>query len=296
LILVLAAFGLLFLLLPVVVGRIQAGRGVDEDIRYGPDRNQTLNLCASPVKVNGRMPALIMIHGGAWRSGGKKDWTDVCKRAAAAGLIGIAIDYRLADGSVKHSWPAQLIDSQLAMRWVRSHAVQYGIDPDHICAIGDSAGGHLAVFLAALDRPVAGDYSELLPTVSPQAGCAIDWFGPVNMTGFLEMSANMRQMFAGVKPAQYAEAERSASPLFDIGPHTAPILIAHGANDTFVNIDQSRALQAALTQSGVPNQLWVFQGGHEFLNADDQKRGYIDAAIAFAKNPRVFFSQNQPPD
>ena len=240
-------------------------------------------------------PALIMIHGGSWRSGGKKDWREVCRRAAETGLVGIAIDYRLADGSAGHSWPAQLVDAQLALRWVRSHAADYNIDSNHICVIGDSAGGHLAVFLAALERIAPGDYAGQLADVSPQANCAIDWFGPVDMKGFLEQSPMMRQMFVGITPDHYAEAEHAASPLFAIGPHTAPILIGHGAKDIFVNITQSRALQTALNHSGVPNQLWIFRGGHEFVGAEDQRGVYADTALAFAKNPLGFLKNNHPP-
>jgi len=267
---------------PEITGAVRSG------IAYGPDRQQVLDICAPRTRDTAAIPALVMIHGGAWHSGGRKDWFQTCRHAAANGIVGIEIDYRLADGTAEHSWPAQLVDAQLAMRWVRAHAGDYGIDPDRICAIGDSAGGHLAVFLAALDHIAAGDDAGLLPAVSPQADCAIDWFGPVDFSGFLTRSSAMRTMFVGVKPADYAEAERAASPLAAIGPHTAPILIAHGAQDRMVNISQSRALQDALTRNGVPNRLRIFQGGHEFADAQDQRPAFVDDALAFTKDPRGF--------
>jgi len=230
----------------------------------------------------------VMLHGGAWRSGGRKDWFEGCRRAAASGVVGVAIDYRLADGTAGHSWPAQLVDAQLAMRWVRAHAGDYRIDPARVCAIGDSAGGHLAVFLAALDSPVSGDRAGDLPDISPKADCAVDWFAPVDFSGFLEHSAMMRMMFVGVTPAGYAEAERSASPLFAVGRQTAPILIVHGAQDRMIGINQSRALQDALNRNGVPNQLRTFQGGHEFAGAEDRRPAFTDDALAFIKDPRGF--------
>jgi acetyl esterase/lipase len=272
---------------PELTGAVRA------DIAYGPDRSQVLDICVPPGRGKAAMPALVMIHGGAWRSGGRKDWQDVCRRAVANGIVGIAIDYRLADGTAEHSWPAQLVDAQLAMRWVRAHAGDYGIDTNRVCAIGDSAGGHLTVFLAALDHIAAGDYADRLPDMSPQANCAIDWFGPVDFSGFLARSSMMRAMFVGVKPADYAEAERAASPLLQIGPHTAPILIAHGTDDRLINISQSHALQDALTRSGIPNRLRIFQGGHEFAGAQDARAASVDDALAFTKDPIGFLQANR---
>jgi acetyl esterase/lipase len=288
-IVVLAAIVLALLLVPAVAQRWPEITGaVKSGIAYGPDPSQVLDVCAPKIRDKAPIPALVMIHGGAWHSGGRKDWFQTCRRAADSGVVGIAIDYRLVDGTAEHSWPAQLVDAQLAMRWVRTHAGEYGIDPDRVCAIGDSAGGHLAVFLAALDHIAAGDHADLLPAMSPQADCAIDWFAPVDFSGFLTRSSMMRGMFVGVKPADFAEAERSASPLAAIGPHTAPILIAHGADDRMVNISQSRTLQDALNRNGIPNRLRIFQGGHEFADAQDQRTVFADDALAFTKDPRGF--------
>jgi acetyl esterase/lipase len=294
-IVVLAAIVLALLLVPALAHRWPEITGaVKSGIAYGPDPGQLLDICAPKNRDKTAIPALVMIHGGAWRGGGRKDWSRTCRRAADSGVVGIAIDYRLTDGTVAHSWPAQLVDAQLAMRWVRAHAGEYGIDPDRVCAIGDSAGGHLAVFLAALDHIAAGDHADLLPAISPQADCAIDWFAPVDFSGFLTRSSMMRTMFVGVKPSDYGEAERSASPLAAIGPHTAPILIAHGAQDDIVNVSQSRALQEALTRNGVPARLRIFQGGHEFTDAEDQRAVFADDALAFTKDPRGFLQASLP--
>ncbi|HEX4507150.1 MAG TPA: alpha/beta hydrolase [Alphaproteobacteria bacterium] len=285
----LAVIILAMLLVPALARRWPEITGaVKTDIAYGPDPAQVLDICVPRTPAVGTIPALVMLHGGAWRSGGRKDWFEGCRQAAASGVVGVAIDYRLADDTAGHSWPAPLVDAQLAMRWVRTHAKEYGIDPGRVCAIGDSAGGHLALFLAALDKPVLGEHAGLLPGVSPKADCAVDWFAPVDFSGFLQHSGMMRTMFVGVAPADYANAERSASPLFAVGPNTSPILIAHGSEDRMVNIKQSETLRDALTRAGVPNQLRIFHGGHEFAGDVDERRAYIDAALAFTKDPLGF--------
>lgn len=245
-----------------------------------------------PANPHGPVPALIMIHGGTWRSGGRQDWRDSCRRAADAGVAGIAIDYRLVDGTSSHAWPAQLVDAQLAVRWVRANAGRYGIDPDRICAIGDSAGGHITLFLASLDGIVAGDYADTLKGVSPKVDCGVDWFGPIDLSGVLTRSSFLRPMFAGVDPARYAEAERSASPIFAVGAGTAPMLIVQGTQDRFVNVEQAHRLQQVLNDAGVPNQLRIYTGGHEFENARDQVPGFVDAAAAFAKDPTGYLKKN----
>jgi acetyl esterase/lipase len=293
---ILAAIIIALLLVPAVVRRWPEITGaVRTGIAYGPDPSQVLDVCAPRRPSSGARPALMMVHGGTWRSGGRKDWFEACRRAAKAGVVGIEIDYRLVDGTANHAWPAQLVDAQLAMRWIRAHAGDYGIDPDHVCAIGDSAGGQLAVFLAALDKPAQADFADRLPGISPQANCAVDWFGPVDLSGFLQRWGPAQSMFAGVTPANYAEAERGASPLFAVGPRTAPILIAHGTEDRIVPIRQSEALRDALTREGVPNRLQVFRGGHEFADDDGERPAYTDAAIGFTKDPAGFLKNTRPP-
>lgn len=264
------------------------------DIHYGPGRQQTLDVCVPPAEGRGSIPALVMIHGGGWQSGDKKEWNDICELAAASGLVGVAINYRLANGAAANAWPAQLVDAQLAIRWVRSNAGQYGIDPAKICAIGDSAGGHLAVFLATLDGIAAGDDADQLRDYSPKADCAVDWFGPVDLSGDLGQFPNMRKLFVGVTPNRYAQAEQKASPLFQIGAHTAPMMIVQGTEDNMVKPDQSKALAQALDRSGVPHQLWLYRGGHEFSGAKSQVPPYVDAALAFARNPLAYLQESHP--
>jgi acetyl esterase/lipase len=273
----------------------EASGVIQTDIHYGPGQKQTLDVCVPLAEGRGPIPALVMIHGGAWQIGDKKDWDDICEMVAARGLVGVTINYRLADGTAANAWPAQLVDAQLAIRWVRSNAGQYGIDPAKICAIGDSAGGHLAVFLASLGGIADGDDADQLRDYSPKVNCAVDWFGPVDLSGDLERIPYMRKLFVGVMPDQYAQAEKKASPLFQVGPHTAPMLIVQGTEDTTVKPDQSEALAQALAHSNVPYQLWTYHGGHEFSGVKNQVPVYVDSALAFAKNPLTFLKESRSP-
>ncbi|HVH79861.1 MAG TPA: alpha/beta hydrolase [Stellaceae bacterium] len=239
-------------------------------IPYGPDPAQQLDLCLPAAKQPGLRPAAIMIHGGYWTMGDKGAYAALCKGAADQGIVSVSMGYRLANGDPHNRWPAQLVDAQLAVRWLRSHATDYGIDPARICALGDSAGGHLAVFLAALDHTIPGDYSKQLANVSSSIACAVDNFGPVDLSADNYWPPD-QLLFGSADRTQVKALERDASPIYLIGPGTAPIMIAHGKDDKAVNIDQSMLLSEHLKQAHVPVRMIQLKGGHEFEGMSTQE-------------------------
>ncbi len=86
-------------------------------------------------------PALLMIHGGGWNSGDKSLQVPMAQQIAKNGYVTIPVEYRLIPEAV---YPAGLHDVKTAIRWVRAHAAEYGIDPDRIAVSGCSAGAQLA--------------------------------------------------------------------------------------------------------------------------------------------------------
>lgn len=86
-------------------------------------------------------PALLMIHGGGWNSGDKSLQVSMAQQIAKSGYVTIPVEYRLIPEAV---YPAGLHDVKTAIRWVRAHAAEYGIDPDRIAVSGCSAGAQLA--------------------------------------------------------------------------------------------------------------------------------------------------------
>ena len=252
----------------LLAGAAQAAPGPDRsDVAYGPDPRQKLDLCRpAGGDPGGAAIAVVMIHGGGWNGGRKEDYRGMCRLFAdRGGFVVAAIEYRFADGSAQGAWPAFMEDAQLALRWMRVHARDYGADPGRICALGDSAGGHIAALLAATRMVIPGDMAGELPGVSPAVACAVDEFGPADFTVASPFQNALARFFPGLDEAGRRARAREVSPLFAIGPDTAPVFVTHGFDDKAAPIGQSFALVAALQRAGVRAEFMAFDGGHEFV-------------------------------
>jgi acetyl esterase/lipase len=244
------------------------------NVAYGPLAAESLDLC-TPVGAPGQRPGVIMIHGGGWSQGDKTAYDSACTQLAANGVVAATLDYRLAPASV---WSAQLVDVQLAVRWLRATAAQWSLDTGRLCAWGDSAGAHLAVFLGVDATIHPGDEAGVLANEAPNVtDCVVDDYGPVDLTMFGDsvQMAILRTLFGASQQADPA-AYRDASPLFLVSSHSPPMLIVQGSQDTLVPPAQSLALQAALQHNNVPVQYISYPGGHSFIGLT---RAQIDAVL-----------------
>ncbi len=237
---------------------VQVRRGV----AYGPLAAETLDVCV-PIAASGTHPGVVMIHGGGWSQGDKAQYAGGCTALAAEGIVAASLNYRLAPAAV---WPAQLVDVQLAVRWLRANAGQLGLDVTRLCSWGDSAGAHLAVFLGVTAQIHPGDQAALLASQSPAVTtCVIDSYGPVDLLGTgTPIEEQILQNFIGATAQQDPAAYRDASPLLLVSDHTPPTLIIQGTRDTLVPPAQSLALQAALQAHHIPVQYISYDGEHSF--------------------------------
>jgi acetyl esterase/lipase len=254
---------------------IGLARAAEQDVPYGPNPSQMLDVC-TPDPPHAPAPAVLMIHGGAWRSGSRRFLTAACIRFAKAGIVAIPIDYRLSTGQAGTTWPVQFNDVQLAMRWVRAHARTYGIDPTHICAEGDSAGGQLALLLGVVTTVDPGDGAQALAGISPHADCSVAISGPSDLVALAAVKPAMIAFVIGPgDPAHVHAREVSASPALRAGPSAVPALLIQGTEDPLVPFTQAGEMCAALSRAGTP--CWVVRhpGGHEFNGLD---RPHIQAA------------------
>ena len=201
--------------------------------RYG-DRTMEMDIYR-PNDAWGKMPAIVCIHGGGWAKGSRESHGAMAQALASRGYVAATISYRLS-GEAK--FPAQIHDCKAAVRFLRSHADEYGIDADHIGAIGLSAGGHLTALLAT-----SGGVAELEGSGgSPGSSSVIQAAVPMGaQTDFLsertrEVSAAepkgaIWQQFLGGTQEERPAVYRNASPLTHLDAGDPPCWFIAGEHD-----------------------------------------------------------------
>ena len=211
-----------------------------------------------------RYPLVVWVHGGAWFVG-SKECGGTWPRLVQHGYIVASINYRL---STQAPFPAGLRDCQSAIRFLRSHAERYHIDPDHIGVWGASAGGHLAAMVGtAQDDAGPQDPAGQTPPASARVQAVCDWFGPSDLW---RLAAKDSQQYAilslllGGPVADNWDKARAASPLSQVKKGDPPFLIMHGDRDSLVPLEQSVLLDAALRKVGVESHLIVLRGADHF--------------------------------
>jgi acetyl esterase/lipase len=142
---------------------------------------------------------------------------------------------------------------------MRANAERLHLDPDHIGAIGGSAGGHLASMLD-VTRPEDGlDPSGPYGEFSCHISCAVNMYGPSDFRDWKDIAA------LGKTRREAPELYKQFSVVTYLDKSTPPILILHGTADTIVELQQSKILDAALTALGVEHHLEIVEGApHSF--------------------------------
>lgn len=138
--------------------------------------------------------AMVCMHGGAWTSGDRTVPSYLAERLAARGFVVMSIDFRMAPA---HQYPTSLRDANYAIRWLKRHADEYGVDAARIGGLGFSSGGHL-ILLAAM-RPQHADYAVDIPDDLRDFDARLSWV--VTCSGVLDPLARYRMAQA----AAYAD-------------------------------------------------------------------------------------------
>ncbi len=239
-------------------------RGLVYTVQKG--RRRRLDLCLP--NIPGPHPVALVIHGGAWRSGSRSmlDGRVLMEALALEGIAAASMSYRLAP---RYPHPAQIEDCRLALAFLHAEAALYDLDPDRVCAIGASSGGHLAGLLGTM-----GDASSQRPD------CVVAICAPMNLVPTAGETPTQVQIesvatFLGIeKGIGLAEAlrllqerGRAASPLEYVSQDDPPMLLIQGELDPFVPKSQATAMSAALAENGVRHDIYEVKGGShgEFL-------------------------------
>ena len=217
------------------------------------------------------LPVIVWIHGGGWQQGSKANCLPLREGYVGRGYAVASIGYRLTDAA---RWPAQIDDCRAAIRWLRDHAGEYGLDADRIGVWGASAGGHLAamVTLAGDDDLRASERGGERSATSARVRCGCYFYGPTDLIAFgrtpgpgygerVSAPNSPEHKLLGGPIEQNLDTARVASPITYVSPDDPPLLMVHGTNDSLVPLDQSERLFDALQSAGVPVGLHLVRGG-----------------------------------
>ncbi len=244
------------------------------DLVYGQRKGHELTIdMVKPSKPNGL--GVLMLVSGGWKSsqGSLRPW-----------MVAPLLRHGYTIFAVYHvSQPEATVteineDMHRAVRFVRHHAREYGVDPQRLGATGGSAGGHLGLMLATRGGPGPADAADIIDRES-SAVQAVAIFYPV--TDLLNLGASTENLHDGGPPKSFVNSfgpevtnlavwkviGRDLSPIFLVHSNLPPTLIYHGDADTLVPLDQSQRYQVEAQKLGCTVDLVVHhKGSHGWLS------------------------------
>jgi len=254
-----------------------------EYARYG-DRVLHLDLYR-PAKVSrALLPTVIVMRGGGFQHGDNKGFAFIAAALAQAGFAAVCIQYRT---TAVARFPAPIHDAKAAVRWIRANAATYRLDPDAIGAIGGSAGGYLATFLATTGGLAEFEGNGGNPGESSRIGAAV---AMATAADFVDLQPYPREVPAVLEafigaPIERMEAERrAASPISYVTAASAPLLLIHSDTDPSVPYAQARLLQQRYAAVGADADLFTVNGGpHDPWNYTRWFADVMTRSAAFLK-------------
>ena len=227
------------------------------------------------AKPTDKRPAVVFFFGGGWRAGTPGQFYQHCLYLASRGVVGITADYRVLS---RHGViPQQCVaDAKSAIRWVRQHAAELGVDPNRIVASGGSAGGHLAACTGIVPGFEEANEDQSISSVPN----AMVLFNPAVMLAeyaeYKDAAPIATDKLAGIRERTEGRPEE-ISPIHHVRSGLPPTLILHGTNDSAVPYPSVELFTAAMLKAGNFCRLVSYANQpHGFFNTgrkSDIKRG-----------------------
>ena len=206
-------------------------------------------------------PAILAIHGGAWKSGDKGWGETFASELCPRGYVVFSVNYRLSS-EPNGRWPAQIEDVQKALRFVRTNAARFRIDPERIASLGMSAGGHLAT-MVALRNDSTGAIGRVKVAVNLDGEHDMMMVPGKVMADF---DAIMTAVMGHPRPWSAAEL-RDISTVTFARPDVS-LLTVHGAGDDNVYVSQGERITSVLQSVGARTEFIRIDGAAGNCHSD----------------------------
>jgi len=220
---------------------LAAGAADFKNVQFAEVDGFRLTMDAHVPEGVGPFPAAVLVHGGGWVAGDKQQYiTYIFQPLSDAGFAWFSINYRLAP---QYKFPADADDVEAAIRFVKANAATYKVDPLRIALLGESAGGHLVSYVAA----VVSMYG-----IHDFISACVEW-KPVpteifQLFGISEINADAAPILL------------KASPVIYIKRDMPPFLLMHGSKDEDVPYTQSVEMCRKMKEAGARCDLITIEG------------------------------------
>lgn len=245
---------------------LAAVTGIAQDRDFKPDKQIVFkSFDEDPLELNvflpegwmarDKRPAIVFFFGGGWVGGTPAQFFPQSRYLASRGMVSISAQYRTRNSH--GTSPIECVaDGKSAVRWMRQHASELGIDPDRIAAGGGSAGGHVAATTGVIDGlDEKGEDASVSSTPN-----AMVLFNPAT-----DIAMNPR----------WGDHALEGSPLQHVDTGDPPAIVFHGKADTTVPYATAEAFCAAMEGAGNRCELVGYDGRpHGFFNYNRSRAAY----------------------
>lgn len=204
-------------------------------------------------KKSDSRPAMVFFHGGGWTRGGPATFTEQARYLTSRGMVTLRVEYRLLE-QPSDSPEVCIQDARSAMRWVRGHAEDLGINPERIASAGESAGGHLAAFVGMMD---GFDEPQDNTKISPKSN-AMFLFNPVLDNGP-----------DGWAHRRVGERYKVFSPFYNVTAKAPPAVVFLGTEDQLIPVKTIEEFRTRMEACGVRCDAHFYAGEkHSFFSKE----------------------------
>lgn len=235
-----------------------------ENIVYDQDKNRALHLDAFFNKHKKRNPAIIMIHGGGWKSGNKDQMQVLAQEVSAKGYSCFAIEYRL---SLEAKYPQAIYDVKNAIKFIKDNAKKFHVDPDKVAILGCSSGGQMAALIGTTNEDVTFEDKNYKSKSTAKVQAIIDIDGILTFKHPESKEGEMAAFWLNGTYEENPENWKKASALNHANKNTPPVLFINssfdrfhaGRDDMIAILDKNKIYSEVKTIENSPHSFWFFQ-------------------------------------